>query len=80
MSWLPSYWCRTCGPFTLNLEHRPDLTWRLDVCADQLVIHTVRTKEGTNLTMAHAKAWAIGHVKILFQGWLDQAEAIEWRE
>jgi hypothetical protein len=80
MSWMPSFWCRSCGPFTLNLEQLRDLRWRLDIMAEPMIFHTSTTAEGTALTMAEAKAWAVARAEVLFSGWLQQAKAIEWRD
>lgn len=77
--WMPSYWCRSCGPFTLNLEQRPGGRWRFDLCADQMVIHTILS-EREDLSMTDAKKWATDHALTVFKGWITLAEAIEWRQ
>lgn len=76
MPWLPSFWCRTCGPFTLNLEQRPGGRWRFDLCADNMVIHTILSESET-MTMTEAKGWATAHAQTIFAGWIQLAKAIE---
>jgi hypothetical protein len=77
MTFEPTYWSRTCGPFNLEMQQLRDKRWRLDVISDPVVFLTATSEPG--LSTEEAQRWAVESVQGLFQEWANKAGAIEWR-